>query len=157
MNDQTLLGMDDILSGSLDDTPDAPEFVNPPNGNYVLEIPSVKVEEYETTDGTDKVKKIRIRINYKVAETIELADEGEDRVPDGSLFSETFMTNPDGLSYFKRQAKNVLGADNIAGVPLKDILKEMGGKSIKAQVRSKESKQGNKTYINTQVRILSVI
>lgn len=157
----TLLDMNDILGQSLDDTVDAPEFVNPPSGNYHLNITSAKVEKYSSKDKDtqEQTEKMRIRMTYSVKKTVELADPSEIPVADGALFSETFMANSDGLSFFKRQAKNVLGADNIQGVPLKDILAELeNDKTISAKVKCKETEGSNgKTYTNVQVHILGLV
>lgn len=163
----TLLDMDSILGQSLDDTPDAPEFINDiPAGNYILTITKAGVERYESADKDgvegEKTQKMRIRLVYSVLKTVELSDPTETPVPDGSLFSETFMTNEQGMSFFKRQAKNVLGADNLLGVPVKDILAELqNDKSIQAKVQTRESKgsgaNASKVYKNVQVHILGCV
>lgn len=157
----TLLDMDDILGTSLDDVESAPEFIDPPDGNYNLDIQKVGLENYESKDkDTQQVsKKRRLRITYAVHKTIELANPNELTAPDGSLFSETFMINPEGLKYFKRQAKNVLGEDNIKEVPLKDIMNEMmNDKTVKAKVKTKTTTGDNgKEYSNVQVHILGLV
>ena len=157
----TLLDMDDLLGQSLDGVESAPEFVDPPDGNYHLDIQKVGLESYESKDkgSEEKTKKRRIRITYAVHKTVEMANPSDLAAPDGSLFSETFMVNADGLKYFKRQAKNVLGEDNIKEVPLKDIMDEMSNdKTILAKVKTKESTADNgKTYSNVQVHILGLV
>lgn len=157
----TLLDLNDVLNASVDSVPDAPEFVTPPDGAYILGIQSAKAEEYNTTDKDTKeeVKKVRLKIFYTVIKTVELANAEEAPVADGSMFTEQFMTNEQGLSFFKRQAKNVLGEDNIKGAMIGDILKELGnGHTFTAEVKQKKSKGKDaegaaKTFINIQVRI----
>lgn len=92
----TLLDMNDILGTSLDGVESAPEFVDPPDGNYHLNIQKVGLENYESKDAESQemTKKRRIRITYNINKTVELADASDLPVSDGSLFSETFMVNP---------------------------------------------------------------
>lgn len=162
--DTTLLNMEDALSMNLDEVAEAPDFVDPPTGNYILTIMKAGLEEYETKDRETKedVKRKRLRVSYAISSTVELAKPGEDKVPNGSMFSETFMLNKDGLSFFKKQAVKILGADNIAQVHLQDILTEMSNKHFfEANVRMKESTKGEgedrKTFRNANVRIGNVI
>lgn len=158
----TLLDMNDLMGQSLDDTEDVPEFINDvPAGNYLLNLTTVKVEKYKSKDKEtqQEEEKLRIRIVYSVTKTVDLADPSDLPVPDGSLFSETFMINENGKKYFKRQAKNVLGAENIEGVPMKDIFAAMSDDvTVRAKVKTKESAgDGGKVYLNVQVHILGKV
>lgn len=155
----TLLDLDDILGKSVDEVEDAPEFVTPPDGRYMLECKEAKLEDYKVTaeDGTEE-KRLRIKIIHSVVQTHELANAEEEPVPAGSMFSEQFMCNEQGLSYFKRQAKNILGADVIKGAKIGDILKELpNNHQYNADVRVKttdgQGKNKGKKYRNVQVRI----
>jgi len=157
---ETLLDINSVLGQNIDDVETAPEFVTPPDGAYILEIADAKLETYKVTDKeTQKEEeRMRLKIFYKVVQTNKLVSEEEDPVPVGSLFTEQFMTNPQGLSYFKRQAKNVLGEDVIKGVSIGEILKELPNQHVfNADVKVKTSTQGSgdtkKTYSNVQVRI----
>lgn len=158
---ETLLDLNDVLSANIDGVEDAPEFVTPPDGSYRLSIKDSKAEKYKTTDkeSGNEVEKTRLKIIYQVEATKELADAEELPVANGSLFSEQFMTNPQGLSYFKRQAKNVLGEEMIKGVTIGDILKELpNGHSFDADVRVKitsgrDAQGKQKNFSNVQVRI----
>lgn len=161
---EVLLDVDDVLGAKIDDVEEAPEFVNPPDGDYKLAIKDAKIEKYKTTDKETKaeVEKTRLKIFYSVAETIELANAEEEPVSNGSLFTEQFMTNAQGLSYFKRQAKNILGEDNIKGCTIGQILEALseGTALVTANVRLKvsTSKQPGedgkkKVFTNVQVRI----
>ena len=162
VENETLLSLDDVLGQSIDDVEDAPEFATPPDGKYRLGCSDAKIEKYKTKDkeSGDEVEKTRIKIVYQVMKTVELSDGEETPVADGPLFTETFMTNKQGLSYFKRQAKNILGEEFIKGATIGDILKELpNGHSFDADVRVKvtQGKKGDdgkqKTYTNPQVRI----
>lgn len=158
----TLLDLDSVLGASIDGVEDAPEFVTPPAGAYQLGVQVAKAEKYKTTnrETMEEEERVRIRIVYQVQKTVELANAADDQpVADGSLFSEQFMTNPEGLSYFKRQAKNILGEENIKGVSIGEILAELGnGHSFLAEVRIKKTKGKDasgaaKVFENVQVRI----
>ena len=155
----TLLDMNEVLDTSIDNVEDAPEFVIPPDGEYMLEVKDSKLEDYKVTlkDGTEE-KRVRLKIIYSVVQTHELSNEEEHRVPAGAMFSEQFMTNPQGLSYFKRQAKNILGEETIKGAVIRDILKELpNNHQFNATVKVKRTKgsgdNAGKTYENVQVRI----
>lgn len=158
---ETLLDLNDVLNTSIDGVEDAPEFVTPPDGSYRLTVNDAKAEDYKTTDKEtqEELKKTRLKIFYSTVKTKELSNPEEQPVADGSLFSESFMTNAQGLSYFKRQAKNILGEDAIKGATIGDILKELcQGHQFDADVRVKVS-QGKgqdgakRTFSNVQVRI----
>lgn len=158
---ESLLDMDSILNQSIDDVDTAPEFVTPPDGAYLLTIADAKLESYKFTDKKTQVEeeRTRLKIFYQVVQTNKLVSEEESPVPAGSLFTEQFMTNPQGLSFFKRQAKNVLGEDTIKGTSIGEILKELpNNHTFNADVRVKTEKVkieggADKTYRNVQVRI----
>lgn len=156
----TLLDLNSVLGQSIDDVEAAPEFVEPPDGAYMLEIADAKAEEYKVSDKDtgNEVTRTRLKIIYKVVQTHKLIHNEDSPVPVGSLFSEQFMTNEQGLSFFKRQAKNVLGEDVIKGTSIGEILKELpNNHTFNADVRVKETKGSGdnkeKTYKNVQVRI----
>lgn len=153
---ETLLDINSVLGQNIDEVETAPEFVTPPDGAYILEIADAKLETYKVTDEKtqEEEERMRLKIFYKVVQTNKLTNEEELPVAVGSLFTEQFMTNPQGLSYFKRQAKNVLGEDVIKGVSIGEILKELPNDHIfNADVRVKTQKVKDKTFQNVQVRI----
>lgn len=157
----SLLDLDDVLETNIDGVEDAPEFITPAAGSYILTVSEAKPEKYKTTDkeSGEEIEKTRIKIIYSVVAVKELSDPEEAPPAAGSLFSEQFMTNPDGLSYFKRQAKNILGEDNIKGATIGAIISELSnGHTFSADVKLKVSKgkasDGSKReYTNVQVRI----
>ena len=153
----TLLDLNDVLDQSIDDVEDAPEFVIPPAGAYLLHVADAKVEKYKVNDKDthEEEERTRIRLVYAVDSTRELASAEELPVAPNSLFSEQFMTNPQGLSYFKRQANNILGEEVIKGAKIGDILNELrkGELHFAATVKVKKTTANGKTYENVQVRI----
>jgi len=162
---ETLLDMDSILGQNIDEVPDAPEFVTPPDGSYMLVVKEAKSEEYkrDNKDTGEEEKKLRLKIIYEVVQTNELADAEEPPVAPKSLFSEQFMTNPDGLSYFKRQVKNILGAETIKGTTISALLAALpSAPEFNADVRIKKSKGKDadgksKVYSNIQVRVKGAV
>lgn len=158
---ETLLDLDEVLGESIDNVDDAPEFITPPDGLFRLSMVGAKAEKYKTTDKESgaEVQKTRLKLIYGVEEVKELSDPEDAPPSKGAMFSEQFMTNKQGLSYFKRQAKNILGEDTIKGATIGQILSELGnGHSFDAEVKVKTSKgkdgQGKeRTFQNVQVRI----
>ena len=155
---ETLLEMDDLDSLTLDDVEEAPEFMTPPSGRYNLGISKADIFKRESEDGETQA----IRVIYFTRETIELNSAEEDRVPDGSLFSETFGI-PDGLKYFKTRMKQVLGG-NVDGITIKDMLEalptvfgEDGDKQISATLKKTVTKKDGNEYENVRFQKCSVI
>lgn len=98
---------------TLDDFPDLPEFINGPAGDYVCQIPSMKIETYEK----DGERKSRVRLIYQIAQVNSVVgDEPEPAI--GSLFSETFGAGS-GMTYLKRRMKQLL--PDISGVSLGEM------------------------------------
>ncbi len=157
---ETLLDMDAVLNQAVDELPEAPEFVQPPDGTYVISVKEAKAEPYKVDKDGKEEKRVRLKIMYTVLETRELSDDSEPPVAPGSMFSEQFMTNENGFSYFKRQAKNILGEEVIKGATIGEILKALpSADPMLAKIKNKDSKpitkaDGRKvTYTNTQVKI----
>ena len=115
-NQTALLDLDAILDGNMDEVPDVPDYVTPPAGSYKLSIAEAELTKTAGKDGKPDV--VRLGITYRVDQSVEV--EGQP-VSDGSLFSERFTYNEQGLGYFKRQAKNILN-ENIDGVSIRDVL-----------------------------------
>lgn len=115
-NQTALLDLDALLDSNMDSVPEVPDYVTPPAGNYVLSIADAEITKTAGKDGKPDV--VRLGITYKIEESTEV--EGMP-VADGSLFSERFTYNEQGLGYFKRQAKNILNED-ITGVSIRDVL-----------------------------------
>lgn len=149
MSEHTILDLDSILDQSMDEIPDVPEFLNPPSGNYVLAVEDCKPEEYKTKDGE---KGLRIKITYKVIETIEVADN-QPPVPNGTLFTEQFQATPEGLGFFKQRAKKVLNVESLEGTTNREVMGEMKGQEFKARIVIRKSKgQDGREYENVNVR-----
>ena len=142
-NQTALLDLDALLDSNMDAVPDVPDYVTPPAGTYVLSIADADISKTAGKDG--KPDTIRLNLTYKIDQSVEV--EGMP-VADGSLFSERFTYNEQGLGYFKRQAKNILN-ENIDGVSIRDVLATLKeGIPFKAVITL--SKSGD--FTNVRVR-----
>lgn len=142
-----------MMESTLDDIPDAPDFANPPAGEYKLEVKEAKVENYKTKKEPD-VEKQRLKILYAVVATVSVAGK-EPPVPDGSMFSETFQPTEEGLSYFKKRIKEVMNASELTGVSLGDMMNSVKGMVFDARVTIRISKGDNgQDYENVNLRVI---
>lgn len=138
--EDTLLDLDDLDSMSLDGVDEAPEFMVPPSGKYKLGIASADIQSREK-EGEEKKS---MRIIYFTRETLELNDQEEDKVPDGTLFSENFQATKQGLEFFKSRMKKLLG-DDLSGVSIKDMLEFLP---------KQFGKEGDKDILTTMRKVL---
>jgi len=121
MSNDTILDIDALLDSNLSQVENVPDFVTPPAGEYNLGVKESKIEKFESKakDGKPASKGLRVRITYMVNET---KDTKEPPVADGSLFSESFMANEDGLKYFKKQASKILNVKDFGDTSIRDII-----------------------------------
>jgi hypothetical protein len=95
-----------------------------------------------------------MKIMYSVVETISVA-ANEPPCPDGTLFTETFMATEQGLGYFKKRIKELMGASDVAGVTLGDMMSSVKGQEFTARVSTKKTKGNDGTeYENIQIRVV---
>lgn len=151
----TLLDLDALLDTPLDNVETVADYINPPAGNYLLEVKEAKIEKYEVKEDGKKTgaEGNRIRITYGVVETIDVV-EGELPVPDGSLFSESFQGTEEGLKYAKKACMNALGVKEFDNAKLREILEAVKGAQFKARITIRKSSVGNKEYENLQIRAM---
>lgn len=147
----TILDLDALLDGTLDDVKNVPDYVTPPAGTYMLSISDVELDKRKNKDDDDVVT---INITYVVAATIETK---EAPVADGSMFSERFQYSEDGLAYFKRAAKNILNVADLDKVSLRDIFATLKTNApFQAIISHTESVVGTgetaKKYTNLRLR-----
>lgn len=132
----TLLNIDDLLDNTLDATPDVPDYVTPPAGDYLLDITEAAIEKYKSKD---KGEGLRIKVTHAIASTVEVA-EGMP-VADGSLFTTTYQATEDGLAYFKKDAKKYLNVPDVNGVSIRDILSSLKDiKAMPARIKVRKTK-----------------
>jgi len=135
--------MDSLLDESLDNVEAAAEFVDLPNGEYVLHIKKAEAKELEAKE--DKPAGVRVNIVYEVVDTVALADTTKTPVDNGSMASEGFNLTEQGLPYFKRYLLNIFG--NTEGVSLRESIEALNGMNITAVVRNNE--YNGKQYLAT--------
>lgn len=152
MSENTILDLDNMLNDSLDAIPDAPDYANPPAGEYRLSVKDCAVDKYETKKEPG-VQKQRMKITYSVVETVSTA-ANEQPVPDGSMFNETFMATEQGLSYFKKRIKEIMGASDVAGVTLGDMMSSVKGQEFMARITIKKTTSNGQEYENIQIRVV---
>jgi hypothetical protein len=143
-----------MMEQTLDTIPDAPDFSNPPAGEYNIDVKECKVDKYKTKDDPNTEKQ-RLKLTYSVAETISVAGN-EQPVPDGSLFTETFQATELGLGYFKNRIKAIMNVSDLAGVSLADMMASVKGMQFKCRISVKKSpnpKGGE--YENLQIRVIA--
>lgn len=157
MNDTTkapLLDLNSMVGESLDAIPDAPDFSNPPAGEYKIEVKDALIDTY--TDKKTQAKAQRLKILYAVAETIAVADPKEAPVPDGTMFSETFQGTEQGVGYFKARVKGIMDASDLNGVTLGDMMMSIKGTVFGAKISIKKTPKNDGTgelYENLQIRV----
>lgn len=150
---QENLDLGAMMDQTMDSIPDAPDFNNPPAGVYSLQVKDVAIDKYKSKKEPD-VEKQRIKITYSVVETKEVV-AGAVPVPNESMFTETFMATEQGLSFFKKAAKNIMNVADLAGVSYADIFSSMKGVQFDARISVKLSPNpagGN--YENLQIRVI---
>ena len=153
MADTTILDLDNMLNETLDAIPEAPDYCNPPAGEYILLVKDCGIDKYTTKKEPD-IEKQRMKLTYSVVQTISTA-ANEQPVPDSTLFTETFMATEQGLSYFKKQIKNIMGASDVTGVTLGDMMNSVKGSQFSARLSIRKSKGVDGTeYENLQIRVV---
>jgi hypothetical protein len=146
MQDTTMLDLDSILDATLDSVKDVPDFVTPPTGIYMLSITKAELAKGLPAKAGKEATPPRLNITYRVDSTLEC-----DTMPvaDGSLFSEGFQTTEQGLEYFKKQAKKLLNADSVDGIPIRNMLEALPElSSFKAKIVTKSNAAG---YENARI------
>ena len=155
MTDDTLLDLNAMMGESLDTIPDAPDYTNPPAGEYKLTVTDAKVDVYKPKAGGTAQ---RLKITYAIAATLSTA-ANELPVPDGSLFTETFQATEQGLGYFKARIKAVMGVSDLNGVSLGDMMNSVKGVLFDARITIKKSPKDPANpaageYENVQIKVI---
>jgi hypothetical protein len=153
--EDTLLDLDDLEAMNLDGVDEAPEFMVPPSGKYRLGIGTADIQTREKEGETKQA----MRIIYFVRETIEVANQEEDEVPVGTLFSENFQATSQGLEFFKARMKKLLG-DDLTGVSIKDMLDflpKQFGKDGDKDILSTQRKTTSGDFENVRFQKIEVV
>jgi len=153
MSEKTVLDLDAIMTETLDNIPDAPDFNVPPPGEYTLRVTEAKVDKYFTKKEPE-VQKQRLKIIYEVVSTLSVSVK-EPPVPDGSLFSEQYQATEEGLSYFKKRIIQAMNVSDVAGVTLADMMSSVKGCVFNARLTVRKTKGEDGTeYENINLRVI---
>ena len=142
----TLLDLEALADESLEDIAEAPEFINPPAGDYTLRSVSGEIKSFEQEDGTTKQS---IRIVIAVKEALELVAD-EPPVPEGSLFSLSFQGTKEGVGAFKRELRKMTGEDSLPAMTLNEYF-GMLESEIEFSGRISYRKFKDREYINLRI------
>lgn len=154
MNTETLLNttsdnMEDMLNQTLDSVAAAPDFSNPPAGEYRLSVKDAKLIK-AAVEG----KNHRLSVTYSVEQTYSTATN-EAPVPDGTMFSENFQFTDRGLPYFKSRVAAILNVSDVNGVTIGDMLTSIKGQAFDARITIKKSPNpAGGEYENVQIKVV---
>lgn len=147
----TLLDLNAMVEENMDSIPDAPDYSNPPAGEYTLTCMDAKIDIYKPKAGGEAQ---RLKITYAVAATHATA-ANEAPVPAGTLFTETFQATELGLGYFKVRVKGIMNASDLAGVSLGDMMGSVKGVNFDARITIKKSPNpAGGEYENVQIKVV---
>ena len=120
--ENTLLDLNEMLDSdeNLDAFAEAPDYLNPPSGDYRLKAVGAAIKDfsYEAKGDKEAESGQNIIITIAVVETLELVKDSEPPVPEGSLFTKKYKGNKDGIEKFKRDFKKIMKLDSLAGITL---------------------------------------
>jgi hypothetical protein len=155
---KTTLDLGAMMEQSLDEIPEAPDFNNPPAGEYRLSVKEAKIDTYtaKPKQGDAGGERQRLKLIYTIEQTVSTAGN-EQPVPDGSMFSETFQGTEQGLSYFKKRVKEVMNVSDLNGVTLKDMMESVKGQAFDARITIKKTpnpNDANSPYENVNLRVV---
>lgn len=142
----TLLDLESLADESLEDIAEAPEYINPPAGDYILRSVSGEIRTYEEDDGTTRQS---VRVVIAVKEALELVSD-EPPVPEGSLFSLSFQGTKEGLGAFKRELRKMTGLEVLQPMTLNEYF-GMLETELEFQGRISYRKFKDKEYINLRI------
>lgn len=151
----TILDLDALMDMKMNDIETLPDYITPPAGLYMLSIKDCTFEKYDVKDEQKKAtgqKGTRIKIVYSILETVSV-EAGNEPVPNGSLFSESFQGSEEGIKFFKKAAMNILGVTDFEGANLGDVKNELPGAEFKAKITIRKTPgEGGKVYENLTIR-----
>ena len=138
--------MNAMLSGSIDDVEDLPDFINPVPGSYML---SIQKASFETNDKEDKAF---INLVFGINSIIEQPGEQEE-YPEGSLFSVRYY-GEFGVKKFKKIYAQLFEALNASSGA--ELLDQLEGLEIAATVTNRRDKDDpDKVYAEVRTAVMS--
>lgn len=144
----TLLDLEALADESIDDIQEAPEYINPPAGDYEVITKSGTIKSF--TNEKDEVSQ-SIQVTLAVAKTLELVSDAEPPVPEESLFTLRFQGTTEGLGMFKRELRKMSGLEKLPAMTLNECF-EMLETEMQFNARISYRKFKDKEYL--QLRII---
>ncbi len=148
MKTTTLLDLEALADESIDDIKEAPEYINPPAGDYEVITKSGTIKSF--TNDKDEVSQ-SIQVTLAVVKTLELVSDAEPPVPEESLFTLRFQGTTDGLGMFKRELRKMSGLEKLPAMTLNECF-EMLETEMQFNARISYRKFKDKEYL--QLRII---
>lgn len=117
------MSAEDLLGLSFEDIPDAPDFINAPDGIYICDM-LTSMDTYERKDKQtgEEVEDVKLRCSFTLVEAVDLKEGTK-----GSMTEEE--TPPKQGDKFSIMYFSKMGIQQFAG-DLRDVAKEMGAENI---------------------------
>ena len=109
---------------NLEEFEEVGDFVDPPNGRYIFQIVKGEVRKFENDDGQEFQN---ISITNKILKTVELSDQTEPPVADGSLVVQKFKASKEGIGKFRTFLRKVFNSTTPITGSFKDIFQALEG------------------------------
>ena len=151
-----LLDLEDMSDEVLDDIQEAPDYIDPPAGDYKVRTVSGKISKFENDEG-EIIQSIQVTL--AVEKTLELVSDEEPPVPDGSLFIMRFQGTTDGIAIFKREIKKMADLESTKGMTISSAFELMeSGLVFSARISYSKFKGRDGVVRNTlRVKIVPTI
>lgn len=159
MSNDTLLDFDSMDDVDLDSFDEAPDYLDEiPTGVYVLIVENAEKKKQKNKEG---VENTFLTNTYTVARVVELDDPDELAPVLGSKFTERWTTNDQGISFWKKQTRKLLGKESLSGFTFGEALKALNNPDepiyVKAKCSTKLTKNDKGEFKNIQVRVQEVL
>jgi len=160
MEDDSLLGMEDLDNMSFDDMETAPGFLNPPPiGSYRFLLDKVSRIE-RPLKKNPAMKNRQVQHVYKIMKVHELADPTEKIPPEGSLCTERWAMNAELLAYWKARIVSIVPEGALSGLDFKGVMEHLNAHGYvfdcKVSHRTSKSDDGQ-TYVNMQLQVTKLV
>lgn len=128
-----MVPIEDLMDASIDDLKDLPGFEVPPKGHYKLKI---KLEKKDVNGHPS------IEAGCTVLETLELANQNDTKVEDGTKFSQLFMMDNEwGQGGFKGFAMPIAAGLGLQGATIGSVIKAVQDVTIAATIKHRYNKE----------------
>lgn len=146
-----MLNLDAILDTSMEEVQEAPNYVVPENGIYVLRVANTEAKTNKSKE-EGKEDYVTLHHEYEILEVVE--QEGLPIAP-GSLFGDRWMFQEKGLEYFKTRTLDIAEANGedrteIGRLKLSEMLQGVKDMTFKCVI-AKSPRSDDPTRFNTRI------